>query len=88
MTLRRRSYAALAGLVLIFAPAAARAAEHPRPTVVPTATPTSPAASQQRDRPSGENLIGAGRSTNAVKSSGDEGGTAAGMPSNDKADGH
>jgi hypothetical protein len=74
----------------MLAPAVARAAEHDRPGAAPTATPTNPRAVEQRggnDRPSGEPVIGAGRSTNAVKSSGDEGGTAAGMPSNQKADG-
>jgi hypothetical protein len=71
-------------------PLAASAAEPDRPAAAPTATPTDPRAVERRggnDRPSGEPLIGAGRSTNAVQSSGDAGGTAAGMPSNRKADG-
>jgi hypothetical protein len=41
---------------------------------------TSPGVSQH-DRGTGEPEVGIGRATGAVKSSGDEGGTAAGMPS-------
>ncbi len=85
-----RRYAVLALVAVTLGPVAARAAEHDRPGTAPTATPTDPRAVERRganDRPSGEPLIGAGRSTNAVKSSGDEGGTAAGMPSNQKSDG-
>jgi hypothetical protein len=41
---------------------------------------TSPAAATQNDPASGAPEVGIGRSTGAVKSSGDEGGTAAGMP--------
>ncbi len=47
------------------------------------ASPTpdvSPGAVRERDRVSGADEVGIGRSTGAVKSSGDEGGTAAGMP--------
>jgi hypothetical protein len=89
-TMTMRTHVALAVLLLALGPATARAAEHDRPGAAPTATPTNPRAVEQRganDKPSGEPLIGAGRSTNAVQSSGDAGGTAAGMPSNQKADG-
>ena len=40
----------------------------------------SPGAGGERDRESRAPEVGIGRSTGAVKSSGDEGGTAAGMP--------
>ena len=86
----RRRYAIVALVAVILAPTAAHAAEHDRPGAAPTATPIDPRAVERRganDRPSGEPLIGAGRATNAVQGSGDEGGTAAGMPSNRKADG-
>jgi hypothetical protein len=88
--MKMRRYVIAGVLVLALLPASARAAEPDRPAAAPTATPTNPRAIEQRgetDPPSGENVIGAGRSTGAVKSSGDEGGTAAGMPSNDSADG-
>jgi len=47
------------------------------------ASPTpemSPGAGTERDRASGADEVGIGRATGTVKSSGDEGGTAAGMP--------
>ena len=47
-------------------------ASSPSPMVSPGTT--------ERDRVSGSDEVGIGRSTGAVKSSGDEGGTAAGMP--------
>lgn len=85
-----RPYVALPFLMAGLLTAPARAAEHVDPAAAPTATPTNPKTVEQRggtDKPSGENLIGAGRATDAVKSSGDEGGTAAGMPSNKASDG-
>jgi hypothetical protein len=46
----------------------------PKPAVSPAAK------SQDHDRATGADEVGIGRSVGAVKSSGDEGGTAAGMP--------
>jgi hypothetical protein len=85
-----RPYVALPFLIFALVAAPARAADPAKPAAAPTATPTDPKTVEQRgdtDKPSGENLIGAGRATDAVKSSGDQGGTAAGMPSNRAADG-
>ena len=43
-------------------------------------TPEMSPGTNQPDRATGADEVGIGRSTGAVKSSGDEGGTAAGMP--------
>jgi hypothetical protein len=47
----------------------------------PAASPGA-AGATETDPPSGAPVVGVGRAHNAVKSSGDEGGTAAGMPGN------
>ena len=55
------------------------------------ASPTpakSPAAATKNDPASGAPEVGIGRATGAVKSSGDEGGTAAGMPGKGAESGH
>ena len=46
----------------------------------PEMSPGAPGVGSERDRESRAPEVGIGRSTGAVKSSGDEGGTAAGMP--------
>ena len=48
----------------------------------------SPAAATKNDPASGAPEVGIGRATGAVKSSGDEGGTAAGMPGKGPESGH
>lgn len=48
----------------------------------------SPAAKKDHDAATGADEVGIGRATGAVKSSGDEGGTAAGMPGKGPASPH
>jgi hypothetical protein len=87
----RRGIVRFGALALTLAMATAAAAESSWDGKAGAASPNpgaTPAAKKAHDAATGADEVGIGRSVGAVKSSGDEGGTAAGMPGKGPNDKH